>query len=142
MGDAEEQLSYGKPIGDELETVPPMVPPSVTARQRIALAIDSIIDGTYKYKDIKRTLADIRQDPFIPRYLKVEAGYLLVLVEKMERMDQSQDKAAKKYDECARERTEMKKETETLKGEIEQLKYKLQKIEEIHIDIEKRRGQQ
>ena len=61
MGAAEDKLSYGKPIGGDLNDIPTIMPPSVTARHRIALAIDSIIEGDYNYKDIKETLTDIRQ---------------------------------------------------------------------------------
>jgi hypothetical protein len=156
MGAAEDKLSYGKPIGKELNDIPAILPPSVTARHKIALAIDSIIEGHYNYKDIKGTLTDIRQDPYIPGYLKVEAGYILVLVEKIERergiRDETSKKykasakdlaeTAKKYDKCLQEKDQMKQVTDQMKGELKELKYKLEKIEEIHIDIEKRRGMQ
>lgn len=149
MGAAEDKLSYGKPIGRDLNDIPAIMPPSVTARHRIALAIDSIIQGDYNYKDIKETLTDIRQDPYIPRYLKVEAGYILVLVEKMERERRARDEASMKYKASAKDLAETAKnydqclqENEKMKGELKELKYKLQKIEEIHIDIEKRRGMQ
>ena len=135
MGAAEDRLSYGKPIGDGLKDIPAIVPPSVTARHKIALAIDSIIEGHYNYKDIKKTLIDIRQDPYIPRYLKVEAGYILIMVEKIESEHKIQDKMSKKYEQCSRAREQMK-------GELKELKYKLEKIEEIHIDVERRRGMQ
>ena len=149
MGAAEDKLSYGKPIGGDLNDIPTIMPPSVTARHRIALAIDSIIEGDYNYKDIKETLTDIRQDPYIPRYLKVEAGYILVLVEKVERERRARDEASKKYKASAKDLADTAKnydqclqENEKMKGELKELKYKLQKIEEIHIDIEKRRGMQ
>lgn len=156
IGSAEDKLSYGKSIGDELSDIPMIVPPSVTARHQIAMAIDSIIEGHYKYKDIQETLTDIRQDPYIPRYLKVEAGYILVLVEKIEGERRVQEETAKKYnasaknlaetakkyDQCMQARELVKQENEQMKVELKELKYKLQKIEEIHIDIEKRRGMQ
>ena len=149
MGVAEDKLSYGKPIGDELNDAPAIVPPSVTARRRIALAIDSILEGHYNYKDIKGTLIDIRQDPYIPRYLKVEAGYVLVLVEKIELERRVLDETANKYKASAKDLAETGEkydrclqENVQMKGELKELKYKLQKIEEIHIDSEKRRGMQ
>lgn len=135
MEAAEDELSHGKPISIGLDNIPFMVPPSVTARHKIALAIDSIIEGDYNYKKLSGSLKDIRNDPYVPRYLKVEAGYILVIAEKMEHARQDLDRLSKKNEACEREREQMK-------SELEELKYKLEKIEEIHIDIEKRRGKQ
>jgi len=132
---AEDALSHGKPIGVDLSDVPLIVPPSVAARHKIALAIDSVIEGDYTYKELAVSLKDIRNDPYVPRYLKVEAGYLLLVVEKMEHARHERDRLAKKNEACEREREQMK-------GELEEMRYKLEKIEEIHIDIEKRRGKQ
>ena len=85
LGDAEENLSFGKPVQEDLHVTPPLMPPSVQARHTIAMAIDSLIKGDYIYKDIKVSLDTIRKDTFIPQYLKVEAGYLLVLIERRPR---------------------------------------------------------
>lgn len=144
---AEDKLSYGKSIGDDLEEIPPMMPPSVIARHRIASALDYILQGDYNYRDITNILVDIRQDPYVPRYLKVEAGYILVLVEKIERQRRTGDETSKKYNASTKDLAETVKkydrcqqENERLKDELKELKYKLEKIEEIHLDIEKRRG--
>jgi hypothetical protein len=142
-------MSYGKSIGNDLDEIPPMMPPSVVARHKIASALDSIIKGDYNYKDITNILIDIRQDPYIPRYLKVEAGYILVLVEKIERERRVRDETSKKYNASTKDLAETAgkydrclQENERMKNELKELKYKLEKIEEIHIDIEKRRGMQ
>ena len=156
MNAAEDRLSYGRTIGGNLEDLPAMVPPSVAARHKMALAIDSIMQGDYNYKDISEGLTGIRQDPYLPRYLKVEAGYILVLVEKMERSRRAEDKMTEKYKQSAKDterlQVELKKikdkqklseqESRQLKSELKELKYKLKKIEEIHIEVEKRRGMQ
>lgn len=156
MNAAEDRLSYGRTIGDDLDDLPAIVPPSVAARHKMALAIDSIMQGDYNYKDISEGLTDIRQDPYLPRYLKVEAGYILVLVEKMERSRRGRDIMSEKYKQCAKDselllgelkqiKDEQKlseQESTQLKSELEQLRYKLKKIEEIHIEVEKRRGMQ
>lgn len=156
MNAAEDRLSSGKSIGDDLGDRPAVVPPSATARYEIALAIDSLMRGDYNYKDISESLRGIRQNPLLPRYLKVEAGYILVLAEKMERSRQDENKMAGKYKQCTKENKQLKEEldrakdkqklsedeAQKLKTELEQLKYKLKKIEEIHIEAEKMRGMQ
>ncbi len=135
MEAAEDSLSHGKPIRVDLSDIPLMVPPSVAARHKIALAIDSVIEGDYNYKELAGSLKEIRNDPYVPRYLKVEAGYILLVAEKMEHARRERDRILKKNEACEREREQMK-------AELEEMKYKLEKIEEIHIDIEKRRGKQ
>ena len=142
MEAAEDELSHGKSISVDLDNIPLMVPPSVAARHKIALAIDSIIEGDYNYKKLLKSLRGIRNDPYVPRYLKVEAGYLLVLVEKVELARQGLDGLSKKNEECKRRQEQMKNKVEQMKGELEEMRYKLEKIEEIHIDSEKRRGMQ
>ncbi|HHO75708.1 MAG TPA: hypothetical protein ENN05_04685 [Deltaproteobacteria bacterium] len=135
MDAAEQELSHGKSMSIDLGDIPLMVPPSVIARHKIAIAVDSIIDGRFNYKKLSESLTEIRNDPYVPRYLKVEAGYVLVLMERIERAGDDLESMSKKNDACERAQEQMR-------GELEEMKYKLDKIEEIHIDSQKRRGMQ
>lgn len=142
---AEDELSMGNRITQDLSTTPVLIPPPVAARHTIAMAIDSLLSDKYDANEIRKTLTLMRKDPFIPRYLKVEAGYLLILLEKLEEQKKIANKNAAEKERVQRE---IKKEFEErytaendrLKQELDELRYKLQKIEEIHINTEKKRG--
>jgi len=149
---AEEKLARGKASDVNLKEMNPVLPPSLAARHKLALIMDSLVRGDFTYAAVKAELLSIRDGALTPGHLSVEAGYLLTLVEKMEKLD----KGASKARECAREGEELKKdldqsrrEAETLKKENDELKkevelqvFKLKKLEEIHIDSVKRRGKQ
>lgn len=142
---AEDELSMGNRITQDLSTTPVLIPPPVAARHTIAMAIDSLLSDKYDANEIRKTLTLMRKDPFIPRYLKIEAGYLLILLEKLEEQKKIANKNAAEKERVQRE---IKKEFEErytaendrLKQELDELRYKLQKIEEIHINTEKKRG--
>ncbi|HPD22113.1 MAG: hypothetical protein QM299_00045 [Pseudomonadota bacterium] len=135
----------GNRITQDLSTTPVLIPPPVAARHTIAMAIDSLLSDKYDANEIRKTLTLMRKDPFIPRYLKIEAGYLLILLEKLEEQKKIANKNAAEKERVQRE---IKKEFEErytaendrLKQELDELRYKLQKIEEIHINTEKKRG--
>jgi predicted RNase H-like nuclease (RuvC/YqgF family) len=149
---AEKSLSLGKASGEDLKAMNPVLPPSLVARHKIALIMDSIIKGDYTYSVMKADLEEIRGKTFVPDYLKVEAGYLLTLIERMETLQKSAAKAkeyAKEIEELKRsleqtkkENEGLKKDLEDIKKEIEVLSYKLKKLEEIHLESVKRRGKQ
>src|SRR5690606_3409716 len=133
------ELSMGNRITQDLSTTPVLIPPPVAARHTIAMAIDSLLSDKYDANEIRKTLTLMRKDPFIPRYLKIEAGYLLILLEKLEEQKKIANKNAAEKERVQRE---IKKEFEErytaendrLKQELDELRYKLQKIEEIHIN--------
>ncbi len=109
------------------------------------MAVDSLLSDSYDASEIKKTLTLLRKDPFIPRYLKVEAGYLLILLDKLETQKRLAEKHAAEKERVQREiKKELEEkymaENDRLKQELDQLRYKLQKIEEIHINTEKKRG--
>jgi predicted RNase H-like nuclease (RuvC/YqgF family) len=150
---AEKNLSHGKASGEDLKAMNPVLPLSLVARHKIALIMDSVVKGEYAYGIMKADLEEIRDAALMPDGLKVEAGYMLVLVEKMEALQKT---AAAKVKECARESEEqrrnleqskkeievLKKENDDSKKEIEGLSYKLKKLEQIHLESVKRRGKQ
>lgn len=135
----------GNRITQDLSTTPVLIPPPVAARHTIAMAIDSLLSDKYDANEIRKTLTLMRKDPFIPRYLKVEAGYLLILLEKLEEQKKIANKNAAEKERVQREiKKELEErytaENDRLKQELDELRYKLQKIEEIHINTEKKRG--
>ena len=149
---AEKSLSQGKASGEDLKSMNPVVPPSLVARHKIALIMDSIIKGEYAFSVMKSDLEEIRGKTFVPDYLKVEAGYLLTLIERMETLQKSAARA-KEYareseelkrslEQAKKENEGLKKDLEDIKKEIEVLSYKLKKLEEIHLESVKRRGKQ
>lgn len=109
------------------------------------MVVDSLLSDKYEVRETRKTLSLLRKDPFIPRYLKVEAGYLLVLLDKLEAQKRLNEKHSAEKERIQRE---FKKELEDkytaendrLRKELDEMKYKLQKIEEIHINTEKKRG--
>jgi predicted RNase H-like nuclease (RuvC/YqgF family) len=149
---AEKSLSQGKASTEDLKSMNPLLPPSLVARHKIALIMDSIIKGEYAFSVMKADLDEIRGKAFVPDYLKVEAGYLLALIERMETFQKSAARAkeyAKESEELRRSLEQVKKENEGLKKELEDIKketellsYKLKKLEEIHLESVKRRGKQ
>lgn len=136
----------GKPMGEQLKKVKPdLAPPSVESRYKIALAVDSALSEKYDENEVvemRKSLAKIRKDPLVPHYLKIEAGYVLELLEKIEGVKQQGRAASQQKEKVAEENDRMKKELEEMKKELQELKYKLEKIEEIHINTEKKRGVQ
>jgi len=149
---AEKNLSQGKASGEDLKSMNPLLPPTLNARHRIALIMESIIKGDYSYSAMKAELEDIRSKTFVHNYLKVEAGYLLILIERMETLQKSAARAKeyaregeelkKSLEQAKKENEGLKKDLEDIKKEIEVLSYKLKKLEEIHLESVKRRGKQ
>lgn len=147
---AEEKLSHGKASEENLKKEKaPILPPSVATRYRLAVIMDGLIRGENSLGTVQAELKRIRDDALTTHDLKVEAGYLLTLVEKMETLQKTANAQTAKNKECAKEGDELKKaydqlkkENEDIKKEAELLSYKLKKLEQIHIETEKRRGTQ
>lgn len=142
---AEKQLSQGKAPEENLKEMNPLLPPSLVVRHKIALIVESILKGDFSYSAVKAELADIRNSSLTPGYLSVEAGYLLALIERMEVLSRTAGKAkecTKDNEELKRNLEQLRKENEDLKKGIEDLNFKLKKLEEIHIESVKRRGNQ
>jgi hypothetical protein len=148
LNTAENKLSHGKPADEDLKKgSAPVLPPSVAARYKLALIMDSFIKGESTPGAIGEELKKIREDSFTPYDQKIEAGYLIILIEKMEILQKSLNAHAAKNRECSKESEELKKayeqirkDSDDLKKENDLLAYKLKKLEEIHIQTEKRRG--
>jgi hypothetical protein len=143
---AEEELASGKQAGDKLKkSTADIVPPGVAARRTIALAMDTIISEKYSDNDaaeIRRSLFKVRKDPLVPHDQKIEAGYVIVLFDKIETLKLQNKVLTGQKEKCLLEEDQLKAENDKLKKDLEELRYKLQKIEEIHIITEKKRGVQ
>ncbi|HOM27954.1 MAG TPA: hypothetical protein PLS81_00665 [Deltaproteobacteria bacterium] len=143
IGEAEASLSQGKAPKQDLRELEKQATADVLARIRIAMIVESAVKGEVNYASAKAELKDIRDKAELPSYLRVEAGYLLVLVERMETLA----KASSRARDLARENEELKKaldssrkELEDLGKENEELRFKLKKLEEIHMESLRRRG--
>jgi len=139
---AEETISDGKPLEGDLKIDPSVVIPEYIARQQIVNIMNSLLVEEYSLKDIRRELINIRKEPFIPRYLKIEAGYILILAERIEELHNSRDSIVQKSGKVIQEFESVKKDNQSLKKELEEFIYKLKKLEEIYINTEKRRDMQ
>jgi hypothetical protein len=141
---AEDDLSSGKQAGEKLKKQEgTLVYPSVEARRAFALAMDIIISEKYNEDDaadIRKNLMKIRRDPLMPRDQKVEAGYVIVLFDRIESLRRQNKALTGQKDKCLIEADQMKAENDKIRKDLEELNYKLQKIEEIHINTEKKRG--
>lgn len=145
LREAEDNLSYGKPAGEKVKGKPLVISPTVEAKYTIARAMDFVIsekndDG--EFQETRKNLSSIRKNPLLPHYLKVEAGYIMVMLDKIEDLKRLNRASSLQKEKCADEVGRVKDENDRMKKELEELRYKLQKIEEIHINTEKKRGVQ
>ncbi len=135
----------GKPMGEQMKMTPFLAPPSVKARHTIAMAVDSSLSDKYdenEAAEARKNLAQIRKDKLLPQSIKVEAGYVLELLEKIEGFKRQMKIASQQKEKLAAENDKLTAENDKMKSVLEELKYKLEKIEEIHIKTEMKRGKQ
>lgn len=140
---AEQDLSVGKPMGKQMRITPVLAHPAIAARHTIAAAVDTVLSDKYsdgEAQDIRRKLVALRKDPLVPHNLKIEAGYMLVLLERIESLKNAGRISNQQKEKCMAESEKGMAENERLKKELEELQYKLRKIEEIHIHTEMKRG--
>lgn len=145
LREAEDNLSYGKTMGEKAKTKALVLSPSIEAKYTIARAMDSIVtdkNDDNEVQETRKNLSNIRRNPLLPHYLKVEAGYIMVMLDKIEDLKRLNRSSSQQKDKCTDEVGRMKDENDRMKKELEELRYKLQKIEEIHINTEKKRGVQ
>ncbi len=128
-----------------MKSKPLVISPTIEAKYTIARAMDLVIsekNNDSEIQEMRKDLSSIRRSPLLPHYLKVEAGYIMVMLDKIEDLKRQGRAASQQKDKCADEVGRMKDENDRMKKELEELRYKLQKIEEIHIHTEKKRGVQ
>ena len=151
LREAEDNVSTGKPLKGEAQFNKALYTPDVMARKKLALAMNTLIKGDFSYPDVKAVLRSIQKDPYTARDLKVEAGYMLTLVEKLDAKQKELDQMRQRYEKCLKEKDDIAKEKEMIiqeKDEIiagitkerDDLAFKLKKLEEIYTLTERRRG--
>ncbi len=130
-------------MGEKAKSKPLVVSPTIEAKYTIARAMDFLIsekNDESEFQETRKNLSSIRRNPILPHYLKVEAGYIMVMLDKIEDLKRQNRAAFLQKDKCSDEVVRVKDENDRMKKELEELRYKLQKIEEIHINTEKKRG--
>ncbi|HPC47349.1 MAG TPA: hypothetical protein PLW83_04840 [Deltaproteobacteria bacterium] len=143
MGAVEQELSRGKVSREKVREIE--TGPSVTlgARKRLAVIVESVLKGDVSYGPVKADLEDIRDNPSVPPDLSVRAGYMLVLLERMEALSRQASRSGqiqKELEDLKRTLDQERKEKEELGKQLEEARFKLKKLEEIHMESLKRRG--
>jgi hypothetical protein len=151
---AEDSVAAGKGLKSTSSMDIPIDNPDNAARKNILLIVNSIITEEYSTAETTDTLRAIQNDPEVSRDLKIEAGYIISLVETISSRNKDIDRLQNKNTKCLNEKSDLEKslkEAESLLkekeelitilvGEKQDLKFKLQKLEEIYQKSEKRRG--
>jgi hypothetical protein len=151
---AEDSIAAGKPLKSNISLDIMIDHPDIAARKKIILIMNSIITEEYSTAETKASLMTIRNDPDVSRDLKVEAGYIISLVETIDARNKDIDFLQNKNTKCLNEKAELAralKEDEMILAQKEELisilaeekkelKFKLNKLEEIIEKSERRRG--
>lgn len=151
---AEDSIAAGKALKSTASLDIPIDHPDIAARKKIILIMNSIITEEYSTAETKSELNAIRNNPDVSRDLKIEAGYIISMVEIIESRNKDIDNLQNKNTKCLNEKSELVKELKEadlllkekeelimiLVGEKQELKFKLQKLEEIYKKSERRRG--
>jgi len=132
---AEQNVSTGKPYDGDFVAQESYTSSEMIARRKLVMVMKSLTGKEYAYGDLRAVLSSIASDPYTPQYLRVESGYLIILLDKLENHKQQLSQVNGKYQACVEENKMVLKE-------LEELNYKLKKLEEIYIDTEKKRVQQ
>lgn len=128
LADAERHVSAGQPLEQEFSGDRRLSSPSYRARLTLVEIMDGVLTGEYDPDRACSELETIRDDRFLPGMLRVEAGYLLVLIQQLVDEQQQCQQLLQQQETCGRENRE--------------LRYKLEKLQEIYLHTEKRRGEQ
>ncbi|HEY9160370.1 MAG TPA: hypothetical protein VIS94_04715 [Desulfomonilia bacterium] len=158
---AEDSIAAGKALKSTASLDIPIDHPDIEARKKIILIMNSIITEEYSTAETKAALMAIRNDPDVSRDLKVDAGYIISLVEIIGERNKDIDFLQNKNTKCLNDRAELEKthkedekrlkETERILAQKEELiailaeekkelKFKLNKLEEIIEKSERKRG--
>jgi len=151
---AEDSIAAGKPLKSTASLDIPIDHPDIAARKKLILIMNSIITEEYSTAETNAALMAIRNDPDVSRDLKIEAGYIISMVDIIDSRNKDIDSLQNKNTKCLNEKSEvvnalkeadwlLKQKEELimiLVGEKQELKFKLQKLEEIYTKSERRRG--
>jgi tRNA threonylcarbamoyladenosine modification (KEOPS) complex Cgi121 subunit len=151
---AEDSVAAGKELKSTSSMDIAIDNPDLAARKKIVLIVNSIITEEYSTAETTDALRAIQNDPEVSRDLKIEAGYIISMVETISSRNKDIDRLQNKNTKCLNEKSELEKSLKEadsllkekeelitiLVGEKQDLKFKLQKLEEIYQKSEKRRG--
>ncbi len=151
---AENSVAAGEALKSKASLDIPIDHPDIEARKKIILIMNSIITEEYSTAETKAALMAIRNDRDVSRDLKVDAGYIISLVDIISARNKDIDLLQNKNTKCLNEKAELAKALKEdermlaqkedliliLAEEKKELKFKLNKLEEIIEKSERRRG--
>jgi len=151
---AEDSVAAGKGLKSTSSLDIIIDHPDIAARKKIILIVNSIITEEYSTAETKAALKAIQNDPDVSRDLKIEAGYIISMLETIDSRNKDIDHLQNKHSKCLNEKSDLDKALKEadwllkekeelitiLVGEKQELKFKLQKLEEIYKKSERRRG--
>lgn len=144
---AEDSLAAGKGLKSISSLDIVIDHPDIAARKKIILIVNSIINEDYSTSETKTALKAIQNDPDVSRDLKIEAGYIISMIETIDSRNKDIDHLQHKNSKCLNEKSDLDKaikENELqiieLIKEKDDLDFKLGKLEEIYKKSERRRG--
>jgi len=143
LQEAETSVSSGKPYKGSLGVNTALTSPDILARKKLALAMNTVVKGDVAFPEVKQTLKSIQKDPYTSAELKVEAGYLFTLIEKLEARQRDLDHTRQRLDKTMKDKDDLARDKDAtiaqLTRERDDLAFKIKKLEEISTLTEKRR---
>lgn len=143
LQEAETSVSSGKPYKGTLGVNTALASPDILARKKLALAMNTVVKGDVAFPEVKQTLKSIQKDPYTSAELKVEAGYLFTLIEKLESRQRDLDHTRQRLDKTQKDKDDLARDKDAtiaqLTRERDDLAFKIKKLEEISTLTEKRR---
>lgn len=144
---AEDRLASGKGLESRSGLNVENTNPDITARKKIVLVMDSVINEEYSTAETKKILTDIQDNPDVSRDIKIDAGYIMSMISIIDIRNKDIDRLQQKNTRCLNENYEIGKALKDKEDRIselikenEELQYKFKKLEETYQKAEKRRG--
>lgn len=144
---AEDTIAEGKSLKSISSLDIIIDDPDIAARKKIILIVNSIIIEEYSTAETKVALKAIQNDPDVSRDLKIEAGYIISMIETIDSRNKDIDHLKHKNSKCLNEKSDLDKSIKEnelqiieLVKEKDDLDFKLRKLEEIYKKSERRRG--
>ncbi len=144
---AEDSLSAGNRLKSISSLDIVIDDPDIAARKKIILIVNSIITEEYSTAETKAALNAIQNDPDVSRDLKIEAGYLISMIETIDSRNKDIDHLQHKNSKCLNEKSDLDKALKEKESQViellkekDDLDFKLKMLEEIYQKSERRRG--
>ena len=128
--------------------------PEIDARRKMVLVMNSIITEECSVPEAKALLKTVQDSPDVPGDLKIEAGYIVLMIDIIDARNRDIDTLQQKNASCINKMNEIEKGREAEEWEIKEkkariaellnanseLEFKFHKLQEIYLKSEKRRG--